>query len=39
MNAPLDRESPRMRLLSFKPNGKNTLAGFAAVELGIRLRL
>jgi hypothetical protein len=37
--ASLDRETPRMRLISFKPIGKNGLAGFASVELAIGLRL
>ena len=39
MTDALAPEKPRMRLISFRPIGKNGIAGFAAVELGIGLRL
>ena len=35
----LDREQPRLKLLSVKPIAKNGLACFASIELGIGLRL
>lgn len=39
MSGALDRDRPRMRLVSFKPLVKGALKGFATIELPIGLKI